>query len=348
MTKKNSVHFVPCLALLMGLPAYAQQAQPPKQPPVTTTAVPDNPQSTAHMEAAKRMTGGDHVLTTVWNFFCTPTEVNAPQPALEPTKVFDNLYILPSASFQQTTVWAITTRDGIILLDSGTDGDLPAGPKTAANLEKVGLNPADVKYILLGHGHRDHYAGALYFQERYGTRVGVSAKDWNLIYPANPPATPPTNAGNLNASSPPKRDLELKEGAPIRLGEQVVNIVEIPGHTPGSLAFIFKVRERGQTHTAGMVGGTALGLWPVPIDGLKQYIASIAHYLEVARKMKVDVEIQNHALFDDTPGRLAKLKTRKVGEPNPFLMPTKKYVAFWNIIAECALADIARRPPGSK
>jgi metallo-beta-lactamase class B len=128
-----------------------------------------------------------------------------------------------------------------------------------------------------------------------------------------------------------------------------VHIIEIPGHTPGSVAFIFNVKESGKTHTVGMFGGTILGQARIPTDGLNQYLRSIDHYLEFAKKYNVDVEIQNHALFDDTPGRLARLKTRKPGEPNPFLMPIDKYVKMWGVVSECIRAEIARRPaaPGN-
>ena len=143
---------------------------------------------------------------------------------------------------------------------------------------------------------------------------------------------------------PPKRDLVLEEGKPLKLGEETVTVVEIPGHTPGSLAFIFEVRENGKKHTAGIYGGTILDQGRIPTDGLKQYIQSVNHYLEIAKKMKVEVEIRNHALFDDTPGRLAKLKAGKPGDPNPFLMTTDKSVRFRNVVSECIQADIARRP----
>jgi metallo-beta-lactamase class B len=275
---------------------------------------------------------------TPLNFFCVPVDYNKPGPELEPMKVFDNLYAIPSSPVQQTTVWAITTRDGIILIDSGQQGRTEA---IVAELQKVGLDPAKVKYILLGHGHGDHFAGAAYFQEHYGTKVGSTAKDWDLMWPPNPPA----NRGNAgNAGQPPKRDVVLEEGKPLKLGEETVTIVEIPGHTPGSIAFIFEVRENGKKHVAGLYGGTILDQGRITTEGLKQYIQSVNHYLEVAKKMKVDVEIQNHALFDDTPGRMAKLKSRKPGDPNPFLMTTDKYVKFWNIVSECIQADIARRP----
>src|SRR5689334_11423392 len=88
-------------------------------PPETLTAsrLPNNPQSTGHIEAARKLAGNDPVLTKAWNFFCTPTNYNLPGPEVEPMKVFDNLYAIPSSTRQQTTVWAITTRDGIILID---------------------------------------------------------------------------------------------------------------------------------------------------------------------------------------------------------------------------------------
>jgi hypothetical protein len=104
------------------------------------------------------------------------------------------------------------------------------------------------------------------------------------------------------------------------------------------------VKENGRTHTAGLFGGTILGQSRITTEGLNQYLRSIDHYLEFAKKMNVDVEIQNHALFDDTEGRIAKFKTRKPGDPNPLLMPIDKYTRMWGVVSECIRAEIARRP----
>ena len=364
MTKNLAAYFIPCLVLLMGLPALAQQGSPgarsatetvnagsqqgaagapdgPRAARLTTSTLPDTPQSAAHKQAAMRLAGSDPMLAKAYGFFCTPTRYNDPGAELAPTKVFDNLYAIPSSPSQQTIVWAITTNNGIILIDAGFPGTTEAVLK---GIRQVGLNPADVKYILLGHGHADHYAAASYFQEQYGTRVGAGAADWDLMHP------PGGRAISTNPDEPPrpKRDLVLKEGVPVTLGGQTVHVVEIPGHTAGSLAFIFSVRERGATHTAGLFGGMILDQPRITSEGLNQYLGSVAHYLELAKKMRVDVEIQNHAIFDDTPARLGKLATRKPGEPNPFLMSTDKYVALWTVVSECIRAEIARRPPGSK
>lgn len=324
---------IPCLMLCTWFYAFGQ-AGGGAQSGRNLSDLPDNAQSRAHIDAAKKLAGNDPVLMKTWTFFCTVNDINAPRPGIEATKVFDNLYAIPSSNIQQTTVWAITTNDGIILIDSGQEGRTEA---IVADMRKLGLDPAKVKYILLGHGHGDHFAGAAYFQEHYGTKVGTTTADWDLIHPANPPK------GKQNANRP-NRDLVLKEGTPVTLGDETVNVVEIPGHTPGSVAFIFKVRENGQTHTAGLFGGTILGQSRITTEGLNQYLRSIDHYLGIAKKMNVDVEIQNHALFDDTEGRIAKFKTRKAGDPNPLLMPGDKYANMWGVVSECIRAEIARRP----
>ena len=97
------------------------------------------------------------------------------------------------------------------------------------------------------------------------------------------------------------------------LGDITVTPIAIPGHTPGSLAFIFPVKDGRRTHMAGLFGGTILTADRITTPGLKQYVQSIAHYLETAKRLKVDVELQNHPIFDMTPDRLARLKTRKAG-----------------------------------
>ena len=101
--------------------------------------------------------------------------------------------------------------------------------------------------------------------------------------------------------------------------------------------------DNGVRHVAGLFGGTVLAARYTPMPGLRQYVDSIAHYLEVAARMDVDVEIQNHPIFDATPARLAALKARRSGEPHPFVMGTDRYQRFWRIVSECMQADIIRR-----
>ena len=322
-----------CSILLVASSSYAQgrgAVEPPH---------PDNAQSLAHVQAAKKIAGEDSLLVGPLNFYCTPSNQrgqNNNAPDLEPVKLFDNLYALGNS---ETTVYAITTSEGIVLIDSGFTNKTES--VVVPQLQKLGLDPAKVKYILLGHGHADHFGGARYFQDHYGTKVGTTTADWNLMYPANPPANQ-----KGPAPDPPKKDVVLNEG-PFKVGDLTINLISIPGHTPGALAFIFPVKDKGKTRMAGLFGGTVLTANIITTDGLKTYTQSIAHYLETAKKMKVEVEIQNHPIFDGMPEKLARLKAAKPGDPSPFVVGTDRYLKMWNVISECIQAEIARRTASS-
>jgi metallo-beta-lactamase class B len=295
---------------------------------------PENPQSVAHVEAARKLAADDAWLQAPFKFYCVAGNArgNSPTaPTLEPVKLFDNLYAVGNS---EATVYAITTPQGIILIDSGYADRVEK--EVVDGMKSLGLDPAKVKYVLVGHGHGDHFGGSSYLQDHYGAKIGLTAADWDLMYPANPPA----NAAN---QVKPKRDLVLKEGEPVKLGDETVTIVEIPGHTPGSIAFVFPVKDGRRTHVAGLFGGTILTVDRITTPGVQQYVQSVAHYLDVAKKMKVDVEVQNHAIFDGMPDKLAALKARKPGAPHPFIVDTDRYVKFWTIISECMQAEIARR-----
>jgi hypothetical protein len=94
---------------------------------------------------------------------------------------------------------------------------------------------------------------------------------------------------------------------------------------------------------AGIFGGTVLTLDRLSTDLMNQYTHSIEHYLETAKKMKVEVELQNHPIFDGMSDRLAHLRTMKSGDKNPFVIGNARYLKMWNIISECMQAEIARR-----
>lgn len=109
------------------------------------------------------------------------------------------------------------------------------------------------------------------------------------------------------------------------------------------MALIFQVKDGGKMHVAGLFGGTILLSGRIKDDDLRKYIESIAHYKEVAQKMKVDVEVQNHPLYDGMPEKLTALKDRKPGSPNPFVVGPANYAKFLDVQSECMKAAIARR-----
>src|SRR5882762_6089511 len=135
----------------------------------------------SHMAAAKAAAGTEHaaLLTRICSQVEEMAKPPAPRPAAgagqgpqrqgpppvaswhaEPVKVFDNLYFVGMTEYSS---WALTTSQGIILIDAIYDYSVE--DEIVGGLKKLGLNPADVKYVLVSHAHGDHYGGAKYMHD---------------------------------------------------------------------------------------------------------------------------------------------------------------------------------------
>jgi len=273
-------------------------------------------------------------------FFCRDKgrANRADDPEITPTRVFDNLYALGRTS---TVVWALTTPDGILLIDAGYPDQLES--VLLPQMRAAGLDPNNVRYVLIGHGHADHFGGASYFQQR-GARVALSAADWSLIEnPAPPPAGVPAAAPAAAALPPPRRDVVVPDGEPISFGGVEITPVLIPGHTPGALGFVFRVADGARSHTAALFGGSILLVSRIPDEGLRQYVQSLERFAAVTQRLGVDVEIQNHPLYDGFATKLERLAARRAGEPHPFVVGTDAYQRFLTVMRECTSAQLARR-----
>jgi len=310
-----------------GIPAPAQ----PK---------PDSPEVVAHTQAAQKAAG------TAWkaaaDFFCSPAanRANRPDdPLLPATRIFDNLYVIGRAG---TAVFAVSTSEGVVLIDAGYADQLES--VLLSGLRDAGLDEANVKYILLGHGHADHYGGAAYFQQKHGTRIAMAGADWDLV--ENPPA-PRGRGAPAAAAAAPKRDVVLSDGQVLTVGDQKFTIVAIPGHTAGSVGVIFPVKEGRVTHTAGLFGGTILIPGRISDASLQEYLRSIERFGTVARTMNVDIEIQNHPLYDNITEKVMAVRAGKKGADHPFVVGKDAYQRFLTVQAECMRAQIARRSAGS-
>ena len=105
---------------------------------------------------------------------------------VEPTKIFDNVWFVGLAS---QGAFVITTSQGLILIDTLNTTE-EARDILVPSMQKVGLDPAQIKYIVLTHGHpgqTDHTGGANYLQRTYHPRVMMAKEDWDATLPAQKP-----------------------------------------------------------------------------------------------------------------------------------------------------------------
>jgi len=248
---------------------------------------------------------------------------------IEPFKVFDNLYYVGPC---YVSVWLVTTPQGHILFDSAQE---PYVDHVIVNIQKVGINLRDIKYIILSHGHLDHVGGAARLQEATGARVVAVAEDWTMIEALD---------GKSSRRDPkpnrvPKRDMVVKDGDTLTLGNQTLKFHQLPGHTPGVLMTEgITVYDGGTPYKAVVPAGAAGG---PGLAGAEQGVKN-ANKLAAIQGVQVNLQIHSWAEPNGYPGggvleRAVLLKNRKPGDPHPFVDP-----ATWNQRAKAAQEDAAR------
>ena len=164
-----------------------------------------------------------------------------------PANVFDNLYFIGTKT---AGVWAINSSDGIIVIDANFHY---SSKELVMGLLNFGLDPKDIKYVLVTHAHDDRYWGAKGLQDTYpNARIAMSAPDWEIVAKDNSPA-----------QFKPKKDMVIADGQKIVLGDVTVTAYVTPGHTPGTLSFIIEplwnkksVSSDNDRHVAAIWGGT--------------------------------------------------------------------------------------------
>jgi metallo-beta-lactamase class B len=246
-----------------------------------------------------------------------------------PYKVFDNLYWLGT---RQHSSWALQTSDGIIIID--TNFAWATQPEIIDGLTTLGLNPRDIKYVIISHAHGDHDQGAAELQSRFGAKVVMGAADWDSTL-----KRPPTAAGGV-----PKRDIAVgPDGQSLTLGDTTVTIVSTPGHTPGTLSYVFPVKDQGRTVMVAYSGGTLTGAFGTDGARWDEYAASQRKIAKVAADAGASVMLSNHSEYDGayTKARLVTAK-REVGENHPFIVGADGVQRYFTVMAECAMASKKR------
>ena len=303
--------------------------------PVSPAAA-QSPEVADHLAAARAAAGQDLRSWLALGQAAMPAAAPSPsiealmaQPAPPPGKAFDNLAFVGA---KWVSAWALVTGDGIVLLDALNNED-EAERLIEGGLRQLGLDPAQVKRIVVTHGHGDHYGGATWLKQRTGAPVILSGTDWRMMETELEFDVP-------QWGRPPKRDVAVDDGDTIRLGDTAVEVLMTPGHTPGTISLLFDVREGQRSHRAMLWGGTAFnfGRRPDRMQRIASYIAGTRRAKEVAARQNVTVLLSNHSGYDEAD---RKLRLPQAGAPNPFVIGQEAVQRALTVIEECALATQA-------
>ena len=268
----------------------------------------------------------------------TPRPAGAPARETwyaKPVKVFDNLYFVGQTEY---SAWAVTTSEGIIVIDPIFDYSVE--DEVVGGLRALGLDPANIKYVLVSHAHYDHVGGASYLQDRFNAKVVLSEADWTLL------------EGTKASWRKPRREIVATDGQKLTLGDTTLTLYLTPGHTLGTISTLLPVRDGNQRHVAAYWGGTAFN-WVTNRAGyitperpdqfwFDKYIASTERFRGLARAAKADVILSNHTDFDGSKEKLPALATRAPGGRHPYVVGADSIDRYLTVAEECAKAGRLR------
>jgi metallo-beta-lactamase class B len=241
----------------------------------------------------------------------------------EPAKVADNLYFLGTKVHHS---WALVGSDGIIVFEALFEYAAP--DEIGEGFRTLRLDTSKVKYIVLSHAHGDHDGGARFVQDIFqNARMVYGAPDWDAVEKA-------TN----RPGGKPRRDLDGTDGMKMSIGDTSVQIVTMPGHTPGTLSYLFEIKDHGRPLRVAYVGGTAI---PFDADAAyyEQYISSSRKMARAAADFGATVLLSNHTEFDNGYYKAHTAANRKGADvPNPFDVGAGGVARYFAVVENCATA----------
>lgn len=165
------------------------------------------------------------------------------------------------------------SREGVVI-DAGGSVD-----RLLARITKLGLT---IRYLMDTHGHFDHIGGNRAFLEATGASFLIHEKDAFLLSMA---ADSARNFGVI-AENSPQPDQYLTDGMIVEFGDQQLEVIHTPGHSPGGCCFFSgdaSALFTGDTLFNGSVGRTDLpgGSMEVLVRSIRERLAILPETTKV-------------------------------------------------------------------
>lgn len=275
----------------------------------------ESPEAQAIVANAKKMAGTDLVAEV--NRFCTwnATAVVSPNVPGEMVQMFDNWYY---ASVGGVGAMVIKTSAGIILWDT-LNSEEEAKTVIEGGMRKFGLNPADIKYIVIGHHHRDHTGGLEYMQRMYNPTILMGKLDWDVLM---------AQGGGL------RRGVDVLDGQKLTLGDTTLSLFLLPGHTPTSVSGIMPAKYQGRTFNILTLTASRFSTYAS--------LAAFQRIFDEGKRAKVEAVIQIHPDINMLKTSMVEA-LRKYPTPgaHPLLWTPEKTSRYMDVELECGRARIA-------
>jgi glyoxylase-like metal-dependent hydrolase (beta-lactamase superfamily II) len=229
---------------------------------------------------------------------------NAPAEQIPvPVKLAPHVYLVGSSD---ALTYLIDCGQGnAAIVDPGFEKTVPGVLDVA---EKLGFPSSHIRWILNTHSHGDHTQGNAAILERTGAQLMIGAADAPAIEnPASRPpqpqpkgsasagAAPAASRQPMPASVPVKVHRLLQDNEELRLGERLLRVISVPGHTPGSMVFLLESDGKKLL----LSGDVALFDYRLPAMGMRgtnnqQYAEAMGRLVKTLSGNRPDLLLPGH------------------------------------------------------
>lgn len=239
--------------------------------------------------------------------------LNTPEAQyVEPWSPFDNVDYV---GICWVSAWLVHTDEGTVLIDTLYG---PFRQTLIDNIAKTGTDLADIKYVLMTHGHFDHVGGAATLKPLLPNATFVmTQRGWDEAL-----ESAAASRGGTREWQMIEPDMVVADGDEITLGDNTFTVIETPGHSWGTASFSYDVRDGDDTHRAITIGGLGLNAIEGPPQ-VEAYIESVDRVRELveARDMNIDVHLSTHGFSNNLDEDRQRLAARAPGDPHVLVNP---------------------------
>lgn len=158
------------------------------------------------------------------------------------------------------------SHEGVVI-DAGGSVD-----RLLTRIRKLGLS---IRYLIDTHGHFDHIGGNRAFLEATGASFLIHEKDAFLLSMASDSA----RSFGVVAENSPQPDQFLTDGMTIEFGDQRLEVIHTPGHSPGGCCLYSA--DAGALFTGDTLFNGSVGRTDLPGGSMEVLVRSIRERLAI-------------------------------------------------------------------
>jgi len=218
-------------------------------------------------------------------------------------KIFKDIYLVGSGKYGLShsfdcNIYLIKCENELVLIDSGAGVEVKS---IFENIKNDGLRPENISKVIVTHSHADHVGGCKKIKEKTGCKIYAPwGADKIIEGKTNEGEEGLRIAKKSGLYSPEyeyphaKIDEVIQDKDRIKIGNEELRAICVPGHSKYSTCFLLEKNERRILFTGDTVFfNGAIGLLNFPGSSLADYRENI----DKLSGLSIDVLLPGHEMF---------------------------------------------------